>query len=302
MTLYHAYNQTVGDGTATSVVRPSDWNSGHNQFVTLAGNTAGASTISGTNIVYQGGNNVTLSGTGSTIIIQGANGGGGGYTGLTYNNRQLGASAATSGQNSVWLCPMRLANAVSVSTLLQMVSISGGSTTNTGSVGITYRLALYQNTATSNASRMDQIWSTSMGITGYMSSSNSAAYSFNGGASGQVSSIASANSNVLSQISGVRQITFLLNTIFDTGLYAFGYVISTSSVGNSAAIRSFAPIIDNPMALGLGAGFGGATNNSIGYVDAGTYSVTSNNMPTSFLLQDIRQTANVVPYVKMGAI
>ncbi len=77
MALYHAYSQTVGDGTATSVVRPSDWNSGHNQFVTLAGNTAGASTISGTNIVYQGGNNVTLSGTGSTIIISGGNGGGG---------------------------------------------------------------------------------------------------------------------------------------------------------------------------------------------------------------------------------
>jgi hypothetical protein len=301
MTLYHAYNQTVGDGTATSVVRPSDWNSGHNQFVTLAGNTAGASTISGTNIVYQGGNNVTLSGTGGTIIISGANTAAG-YTGLTYNNRQLGASGTTSGQNSVWLCPMRLANAVSVSTLLQMVSIAGSSSSNTGSVGITYRLALYQNTATSNASRMDQIWSTSMGITGYMSSSNSAAFSFDGGVSGQILSTASNNSAILSQVSGVRQITFLLNTVFDTGLYAFGYVISTSSVGNSAAIRSFAPVIDNPMALGLGAGFGGATNNSIGYVDAGTYSVTSNNMPTSFLLQDIRQTANVVPYVKMGAI
>lgn len=73
MALYHAYSQTVGDGTATSVVRPSDWNSGHNQFVTLAGNTAGASTISGTNIVYQGGNNITLSGTGATIIVSGAN-------------------------------------------------------------------------------------------------------------------------------------------------------------------------------------------------------------------------------------
>ena len=73
MALYHAYSQTVGDGTATSVVRPSDWNSGHNQFVTLAGNTAGAPTISGTNIVYQGGNNVTLSGTGATIIVSGAN-------------------------------------------------------------------------------------------------------------------------------------------------------------------------------------------------------------------------------------
>jgi hypothetical protein len=46
---------------ATDLVRPSDWVSGHDQFITLAGNTAGVSTLSGTNIVLAGGNNVTLS-------------------------------------------------------------------------------------------------------------------------------------------------------------------------------------------------------------------------------------------------
>lgn len=61
MALYHAYSQTIADGTATSVVRPSDWNSAHSQVMTLAGNTAGASTVSGTNVIFQGGNNVTLS-------------------------------------------------------------------------------------------------------------------------------------------------------------------------------------------------------------------------------------------------
>ena len=61
MSLYHVYSNTVADGTATSVVRPSDWNSAHSQVMTLAGNTVGASTVSGTNIVFQGGNNVTLS-------------------------------------------------------------------------------------------------------------------------------------------------------------------------------------------------------------------------------------------------
>ena len=61
MAVSHVYNQTVADGTATSVVRPSDWNSVHNQFLTVSGNTAGQSTMSGTNIVFQGGNNVTLS-------------------------------------------------------------------------------------------------------------------------------------------------------------------------------------------------------------------------------------------------
>jgi len=75
--LYHAYTQTVADGTATSVVRPSDWNSAHVQGQTLSGNTAGASTFTGTNIVFQGGNNVTLSGVtaagAATIIVSGAN-------------------------------------------------------------------------------------------------------------------------------------------------------------------------------------------------------------------------------------
>lgn len=75
--LYHAYTQTVADGTATSVVRPSDWNSAHVQGQTLSGNTAGVSSFTGTNFVLQGGNNVTLSAAtaagAATIIISGAN-------------------------------------------------------------------------------------------------------------------------------------------------------------------------------------------------------------------------------------
>lgn len=75
--LYHAYSQTVADGTATSVVRPSDWNSAHVQNQTISGNTVGASSFSGTNIVFQGGNNVTLSAAtaagAATIVISGAN-------------------------------------------------------------------------------------------------------------------------------------------------------------------------------------------------------------------------------------
>ena len=73
MAVSHIYNQTVADGTATSVVRPSDWNSAHNQFMTIAGNTAGASTLSGTNIVFQGGNNVTLSANAQTLVFSAAN-------------------------------------------------------------------------------------------------------------------------------------------------------------------------------------------------------------------------------------
>lgn len=76
MGISHAYTQTVADGTATSVVRPSDWNSGHILVQQISGNTAGVSSISGTNLVWAGGNNVTLSANGSTVSIIGAAGGG----------------------------------------------------------------------------------------------------------------------------------------------------------------------------------------------------------------------------------
>jgi hypothetical protein len=61
MSLYHVYTQTVADGTATSVVRPSDWNSAHAQQWALSGNTSGSSQMSGLDVTFVGGNNVTLS-------------------------------------------------------------------------------------------------------------------------------------------------------------------------------------------------------------------------------------------------
>jgi hypothetical protein len=68
VTVFDSNGQTATTN-ATALVRPSNWNSVHNQFVTISGNTAGASTASGTNLVLQGGNNVTLSVTDQTIIF-----------------------------------------------------------------------------------------------------------------------------------------------------------------------------------------------------------------------------------------
>jgi hypothetical protein len=196
---------------------------------------------------------------------------------------------------------MRIGAPVSASTLMQMMSIAGSSSSNTGSVGITHQFGLYKVTQTTNLSRFDSIWTTAYSMTGYIGSSNSAAFTLNGGASGQNLTTASANSNLLSQISGLRLLTFNLNSILDTGLYAYGFVISTSSVGNSAAFRSYLPIMDSPLASAFGFGLGGATNASVGFVDGGSFSVTSAAMPVSFVFNDILQTNNVVPYVKIGA-
>lgn len=71
MAIQHFYSQTVADGTATSVVRPSDWNSGHKEVLNLGGNTLGTSQVTGSDIVWAGGNNITLSANGSTVTIVG---------------------------------------------------------------------------------------------------------------------------------------------------------------------------------------------------------------------------------------
>ena len=70
VTVFNSAGNTTTEA-ATNIVRPSDWNSVHNQAMTFAGNTAGQSTVSGTNIVFAGGNNITLSANGSTVSIVG---------------------------------------------------------------------------------------------------------------------------------------------------------------------------------------------------------------------------------------
>jgi len=72
VTVFNSLGATT-TAAATDLVRPQDWNSVHNQFMTIAGNTVGASTMSGTNIVFQGGNNVTLSANAQTLVFSAAN-------------------------------------------------------------------------------------------------------------------------------------------------------------------------------------------------------------------------------------
>lgn len=75
MGINHHYTQTVADGTATSVVRPSDWNSAHKMNYALGGNTVGSASVSGLDVAFHGGNNITLSAdtANSRIIISGNN-------------------------------------------------------------------------------------------------------------------------------------------------------------------------------------------------------------------------------------
>lgn len=74
----HSFTNAVPDGTATSVVRPSDWNSAHaytlQDGVSLGGNTAGAlADITSGTLILAGGNNITLSQDGNSVTVSAQN-------------------------------------------------------------------------------------------------------------------------------------------------------------------------------------------------------------------------------------
>ena len=96
MQINHIKTLTVADGTATSVVRPSDWNSLHYVNAVLSGNTAGSSQVSGLGVILNGGQNITLSAdTANSQII--FSGGGGGITNQTGPNIAVPGTTITSG-------------------------------------------------------------------------------------------------------------------------------------------------------------------------------------------------------------
>ncbi|CAB4134660.1 hypothetical protein UFOVP274_27 [uncultured Caudovirales phage] len=170
MGISHAYTQTVADGTATSVVRPSDWNSGHILVQQISGNTAGVSSISGTNLVWAGGNNVTLSANGSTVSIVGptttpqtafvfnnANGVTFGTNGSTvtasvqtnYAATDVTTNAVATSVSSLFFQTSASSNlvAVSNSSLFQLTANTGNITSNAVNTSVTSNYFLTANSS-----------------------------------------------------------------------------------------------------------------------------------------------------------
>lgn len=149
--VYHQLTSPVPDATgtltvglfpntstvaATDVVNPSDWNDPHIMAQGLLGNTAGISSVSGSNIAWAGGNNITLSasqdGSSATISIIGAAGGGGGGSlnisaGTTSNNL---TNVVFSNSNNVAFGLNGSTITATVSSSLTNVNISAGTTSN----------------------------------------------------------------------------------------------------------------------------------------------------------------------------
>jgi hypothetical protein len=147
--------------SGTDMVRPSDWNSAHNFFLTLQGNTAGQSTVSGTNLEWAGGPGILLSAAtaagAATVTI-------GEPFMSVFEPPMLGSTQTqTLANGQVYFQPFLLPYAlsayelmmiqdmtsVSASTLSVSGSVSGGSTESaTGSFGMSGTALLFTRQST----------------------------------------------------------------------------------------------------------------------------------------------------------
>lgn len=97
------WGATTASVAATDMVRPSDWNSAHLQRLSFGGNTAGVASVTGTDVIFAGGNNVTLSaaqGAGvGTVSFIGANPGVSAFSAGT--TRLTGGEAVLSDANGI---------------------------------------------------------------------------------------------------------------------------------------------------------------------------------------------------------
>jgi hypothetical protein len=295
---------TTSSVAATNVMRPVDWNSAHVFTQSIsgdAGNTFGTSTFSGTNLVY--GFSGHLYGSASTepnaATLWLGESDPGAYTAWTYQNRQLAASVQmTAGQNSLWLVPFRVAAPISGSSLLMMQSFTGTVTSATsGSYYQTVDAAIYSQNAGTTA-RFDTLWSSRITANFHLDSTASVGWAFNGGGSSGNNSTMFTN-----EVWGLRNITANINATIDTGLYLFGLRWSTAASGYASFVRTNGIVFDSPMNVGMGLFNSAATNASIGFADAGTWtSQTTNNIPASVSIDHIKQASNLAPYFKIGAL
>lgn len=275
---------------------------GSNDIVISAaqgGIAAGTQTATSGTLVFANSNGVTFGMSGSSQITASVDAGGApSVTYLTYQNRQLGTSGSTQfTNNQIWMIPFRIANGyVSASTLQYIQSLSGTFTSAAAATHAqTMKWCIY-SAHTTNTTQFDTYRSGSLTWQVWNSGTSSGSWAINGSTS------SSAGTPILTQAAGVRMFNVPHGSTISAGLYVMALAASSSTAGYSALMSRYGMVVDNPMPLAMGSAFGLNTATSVGYVDAGTYSVTSAAFPSSIGLSEIKQHSNLVPFFKIGAI
>lgn len=320
MNIVHAYSNQVPDGTATSVVRPSDWNSAHVQQVTLSGNVVGQSSFSAHNVVMQGGPNVTLSGivagAMATLLVSAANPAAAyslaNSNGIIFgtSNGQVTASYSVPATYPQTQQPMAYAaggvtktantlpfsNANGVSFVAYGDSIAGSVRTDYASSDVTTNaLALSRSSLLQPVSNTSAITSAAMplaGSTAFLQASNSSLFQLTSGMAAyqRTSATSAITSNALhsTATSGITSAAMPL-----ANSSALQFLSNTSGITSAAIHTSLSSLFTGG---GTGGGGGGAAIQGSGTYsqNTGTVQFANSNGVTFGLSSNGVMTASVV--------
>lgn len=270
MSIVHAFSNTVPDATGTvtvwngattasvaasGIVKPSDWNSGHNQLYTLSGNTNNASTASGTNVVLAASGNITLVGSTNTIVISGP-------TAKTYSGfnpyHDIPMVTGQPGQGTINFEPEQFPN-VQFDRIVMPI-LNSNATNSSGSHTLSFWVGFY----TRNDSSLSLLASTSRS-TALTHSGTQGSYSL---------------------YSGMRLFTIPMTSTFTEGEYWVGMLSRTTSGG---ANGTYSNMVGSNYNTNFNGFFGSSHNTTYQFtLGQGVYSATTSAMPGSVAFSQIR--------------
>lgn len=215
---------------ATNLVRPSDWNSAHNFFQTISGNTSGTSTASGTNLVIGGTGALTVSHStaagAATLWISAPT-----EAVISTWMRPGDGAATTMGapiNNSASFIFARMDERVTATRLDLMASVNVGTAANASTAGINYSLTgiIY----TRNGDTLNTV----------SSSSRTAGMTW--------------SSNNTSNVTGGLFLSMPLNVNATPGNYFFGLQLSTAATGGTLTGAATTSLGNTFSMFGVGTG------------------------------------------------
>ena len=267
----HVKSDTIGDFTgtitgfnsqgstttiaATDLLRPSDWNSAHNFFQTISGNTGGTSTASGTNLVIGGTGDVfvshsTAAGAATLWVGQRISSGYNPYP-------DFAVATGQQGQASLQFDPETFP-AVQFDRLLFGL-VNTNSSNSSGSHSLSFWAGFY----TRNVSTLSLLTSTSSS-TALTHSGTAGSYSL---------------------YSGQRLFSIPMTTTFTAGNYWMAFLSRTTSGG---ANGSYSNIVGSAHATNFVGFFGSSHATTVQWtLGQGQYSATTSGMPASVVFSEI---------------
>lgn len=244
------YQGNTATVAATDLVRPSDWNSAHNEFFTLAGQTTTGSTASGTNVRLHASGGALIGGTSDSVIVSLP------VLSMFEPNPLISGSGVSShAPASWWFNKVSLPAPVTVSNVFFINSISLTTNANTRSASYSKGLTIFRRVDFgANSTQFTTVTTASFGLS--MSLTGAGVITFKwvtdttGGTTSRTLFGGGGGAGLSSALSGNVLFAMPMVTSLSEGEYFFAHRHSTTSAG--AVHMSFSQFHIAPQNITMG--------------------------------------------------